>query len=59
MACQWLGARYAVLCHRDDPELPGIVRFKELLIEGCRADQDAPRPVLLCPGESLILHSES
>jgi L-ascorbate metabolism protein UlaG (beta-lactamase superfamily) len=57
MACRWLGVRYAVPCHHDDPGLAEIVRFKELLSEGCQADEDAPRPVVLSPGESLILHS--
>ena len=56
MACRWLGVRYAVPCHHDDPELPEIVRFKELLSEDCLVDEDAPRPVVLSPGERLILH---
>jgi L-ascorbate metabolism protein UlaG (beta-lactamase superfamily) len=59
MACRWLGVRYAVPCHHDDPELPEIVRFKELLTEGRRSDEDAPKPVILSPGESLILHGRS
>jgi L-ascorbate metabolism protein UlaG (beta-lactamase superfamily) len=59
MACQWLGVRYAVPCHHDDPELPEIVRFRELLSAACREDEDAPRPVILSPGESLILHDRS
>ena len=25
MACQWLGLRYAIPCHHDDPALPEIV----------------------------------
>jgi L-ascorbate metabolism protein UlaG (beta-lactamase superfamily) len=57
MACQWLGVRYAVPCHHDDPELPEIVRFVELLSERCSVDDDAPKPVVLSPGESLILHA--
>jgi L-ascorbate metabolism protein UlaG (beta-lactamase superfamily) len=59
MACQWLGLRYAVPCHHDDPSLPEIVRFRELLSEGCRADEDAPRPMVLGPGQSLILHRDA
>jgi L-ascorbate metabolism protein UlaG (beta-lactamase superfamily) len=56
MACQWLGVSYAIPCHHDDPTLPEIVRFRDLLTQACAIDQDAPRPVLLSPGERLVLH---
>jgi L-ascorbate metabolism protein UlaG (beta-lactamase superfamily) len=53
LACQWLGIRYAIPCHHDDPSLPEIVRFEELLNEARRADPSAPQPIILSPGESF------
>jgi L-ascorbate metabolism protein UlaG (beta-lactamase superfamily) len=50
MACRWLGLRYAIPCHHDDPALPEIVRFEGLLSEAHRADPSSPQPVVLGPG---------
>jgi L-ascorbate metabolism protein UlaG (beta-lactamase superfamily) len=55
MACQWLGLRYAIPCHHDDPTLPEIVRFQALLAEARRADPAAPQPIVLRPGEAFTL----
>jgi L-ascorbate metabolism protein UlaG (beta-lactamase superfamily) len=55
MACQWLGLTYAIPCHHDDPTLPEIVHFKELLAEVRQADPTAPEPVVLKPGETFSL----
>jgi len=55
MACQWLGLKYAIPCHHDDPTLPEIVRFAELLTRARQTDPSAPRPVILGPGEVLSL----
>ena len=55
MACQWLGLRYAIPCHHDDPSLPEIVRFREVLTEARQLDPTAPEPVILSPGETFTL----
>ena len=55
LACQWLGIQYAIPCHHDDPDLPEIVKFKELLEEARQKDSNAPEPVILRPGESFVL----
>jgi L-ascorbate metabolism protein UlaG (beta-lactamase superfamily) len=46
MACQWLGLRHAIPCHHDDPTLPEIVRFKELLTLARAGDASAPELVI-------------
>jgi L-ascorbate metabolism protein UlaG (beta-lactamase superfamily) len=56
MACEWLGPNYVIPCHHDDPSLPEIVRFRDLLTQACLVDGDAPRPILLSPGERTVLH---
>ena len=38
MAYQWLGLKHAIPCHYDDPALPEIVRFREVLAEARQAD---------------------
>ena len=55
MACCWLGLRYAIPCHHDDPTLPEIVRFSELLNKGCQHGKAAPTPVILSPGETFTI----
>lgn len=55
LACQWLGLEYAIPCHHDDPSLPEIVAFNELLTEARQQDAEAPKPVILKPGETFAL----
>jgi L-ascorbate metabolism protein UlaG (beta-lactamase superfamily) len=55
MACQWWGLKYAIPCHHDNPELPEIVRFKELLEEAQKEDESACEPVVLAPGATFTL----
>lgn len=55
MATKWLGLEYAIPCHHDNAELPEIVKFKELLSEEKAGNPDAASPVVLEPGESLVL----
>ena len=55
MACQWLGLRYAIPCHHDDPTLPEIVRFRESLSETRQREPTAPEPIILAPGETFTL----
>ena len=55
MACQWLGLEYAIPCHHDDPTLPEIVRFRDILIEARQADPTVPEPIVLKPGETFSL----
>jgi L-ascorbate metabolism protein UlaG (beta-lactamase superfamily) len=55
LACSWLGLDYAIPCHHDDPKLPEIVRFAELLNEVRQADPTAPKPVILRPGQTFSL----
>jgi len=59
MACRWLGLRYAIPCHHDDPTLPEIVRFRGLLDAGRRADPSAPEAVVLRPGEVFSVGSDA
>ncbi len=58
MACQWLGLKYAIPCHHDDASLPEIVRFREGLEQARLDDASQPKPIILSPGETLILPSE-
>ncbi|NVL92765.1 MAG: MBL fold metallo-hydrolase [Desulfobacterales bacterium] len=53
MACRWLRLDYAIPCHHDDPGLPEIVRFADLLKEARRTDPAAPREVILSPGQTF------
>jgi L-ascorbate metabolism protein UlaG (beta-lactamase superfamily) len=55
LACQWLRLQCAIPCHHDDPTLPEIVAFKELLTQAREADPTAPEPVILSPGETFTL----
>jgi L-ascorbate metabolism protein UlaG (beta-lactamase superfamily) len=55
MACQWLGLRYAIPCHFDDPSLPEIARFKQLLDLEREGNLAAPEPLILEPGETIDL----
>ena len=56
LASQWLGLRYAIPCHYDDPTMPPeLVRFEELLGQVRHTDPAAPEPVILCPGQTLRL----
>jgi L-ascorbate metabolism protein UlaG (beta-lactamase superfamily) len=56
MASQWLGLRYAIPCHYDDPTVPpALVRFRELLTQVRHTDPTAPEPVILNPGQTLYL----
>jgi L-ascorbate metabolism protein UlaG (beta-lactamase superfamily) len=53
MACKWWGLKYAIPCHHDDPGLPEIVKFRELLEETLRNDPNATTPIILKPGETF------
>jgi L-ascorbate metabolism protein UlaG (beta-lactamase superfamily) len=53
LACQWLGLEIAIPCHHDDPTLPEIVRFEQLLTETCKSHPGTPRPVILAPGDTF------
>lgn len=55
MACQWLDLRYAIPCHHDNPRLPEIVRFGELLSDTRQRDGAAPEPIILEPGQTFSL----
>jgi len=55
MACAWLKLKYAIPCHHDDPSLPEIVKFRDLLVEAKRRDVNAPEPAILRAGERLTL----
>lgn len=55
MACDWLGLRYAIPCHHDDPTLPEIVEFSALLSRRHECDPQAAQPIILSPGESFSL----
>jgi L-ascorbate metabolism protein UlaG (beta-lactamase superfamily) len=55
MACQWLGLQYAIPCHHDDPTLPEIVRFRDLLTVAREDDPAAPEPIILEPGQVFSL----
>lgn len=55
MASQWLRLDYAIPCHFDDPTLPDIARFEELLKSARNNDPLAPKPVILKPGETFSL----
>jgi L-ascorbate metabolism protein UlaG (beta-lactamase superfamily) len=56
MACDWLSPNYVIPCHHDDPRLPEIVEFRDRVTQACMLDGDAPRPILLSPGERMVLH---
>ena len=47
--------QYAIPFHRDDPASPEIRRFSELLNSVRERDLTAPEPIVLNPGEELIL----
>lgn len=53
MATHWLGLDYVIPCHHDNPDLPEIVRFKEILDEDRKTDPDTPKSVILRPGETF------
>jgi L-ascorbate metabolism protein UlaG (beta-lactamase superfamily) len=55
LACRWLGLKYAIPCHHDDPKSPEIVRFAKLLTEVRQIDPTAPEPVILGPGQTFSL----
>jgi len=55
LACQWLGLEYAIPCHHDDPSLPEIVRFRELLALARESNPTAAEPIVLTPGEVFSL----
>jgi L-ascorbate metabolism protein UlaG (beta-lactamase superfamily) len=59
MACQWLGLRYAVPCHHDDPSLPEVVQFARFLAAAREDDPEAPEPVLLAPGDTFEVPAAS
>jgi len=58
MACQWLGLKYAIPCHHDDPSLPAIIDFENLLNQAHASNPNAPLPIILSPGETFILPTE-
>lgn len=55
LAAEWLGLKYAIPVHHDNGELPEIKKFRELLEENRKADQNRPKPVVLEPGETFEL----
>ena len=55
MACPWLGLKYAIPCHHDNPELPQIKRFKKLLQEAKQHNPEATEPIILAPGAEFVL----
>lgn len=55
MACEWLGLKYAIPCHFDDPQQSQIVQFSEALSALHQADSTKPLPLVLPPGASLTL----
>jgi L-ascorbate metabolism protein UlaG (beta-lactamase superfamily) len=60
LAAQWLGLDYAIPVHHDNPELPEIKKFKELLDRGgsggtITGNKVGPKAVVLSPGESLTV----
>lgn len=55
MACAWWGLKYAIPCHHDNPKLPEIVKFNELLLEARQKNPEATEPVILKPGETFTL----
>jgi len=55
LACKWLKLDYAIPCHHDNPELPEIVKFNELLTNGRLKKPKNPEPVILSPGECFTL----
>jgi L-ascorbate metabolism protein UlaG (beta-lactamase superfamily) len=59
LACQWLGLRYAIPCHYDNPSQPQIQRFNELLGAVHEKDASAPRPVIVPPGATFVLPDET
>lgn len=59
LACQWLGLKYAIPCHFDDPNQPQIVKFNDALQQMYNEDNNKPRPIVLPPGASLTLPQEA
>lgn len=59
MACEWLQLRYAIPCHHDNPQLPEIVRFNELLTERRLHDPNCPEPIILAPGATFVVPEAS
>ena len=59
MACQWLGLRYAVPCHQDDPSLPEVVQFARFLAAARKDEPEAPEPVVLAPGDTFEVPTAS
>lgn len=55
LACKWLGLQYAIPCHHDNPKLPQIVKFNDLLLDANRLDRDTTIPIILEPGETISL----
>lgn len=55
MAAKWWGFRYAIPCHHDNPELPEIIKFRQLLEEERASDTSIPEPVILSPGGHFYL----
>jgi len=55
LACEWLKLDYAIPCHHDNPELPQVKIFGELLRKSKASRGDGPEPVILKPGESFEL----
>jgi L-ascorbate metabolism protein UlaG (beta-lactamase superfamily) len=53
LAAEWWGVRYAIPCHHDNPSLPEIVKFKQLLEQRRLSKATVARPIILAPGESF------
>jgi L-ascorbate metabolism protein UlaG (beta-lactamase superfamily) len=55
MACKFLNLKYAIPCHHDNPKLPQIVKFNELLLVARGKNPDATTPLILAPGEAITI----
>lgn len=55
MACPWLNLQYAIPCHHDNPKLPQIMKFNQLLSEARQINPEATEPVILAPGETFTI----
>lgn len=59
MACEWWGLKYAIPCHHDNAKLPEIVKFDQILGKKFEEDPTQPKPIILEPGQTFIIDSNS
>lgn len=55
LAAEWLGLRYAIACHYEDPSASDVSEFMRLLTERRRERDSGPEPLLLKPGETVVI----